>query len=469
MPSFKEQRVRDPLHGIIPFAANEFENAVWEVIQTPPFQRLRRVKQLGFSEFVYPGATHTRFAHSIGVFHTARKLMEIIRFHQQKKSSFSDSQAQLALAAALVHDVGHGAFSHAFEEVGKIFKLDLAEHETVSDHLIRDSEITSALNKLGSGFASDVANIVKGEGGATLYSAVVSSQFDADRLDYMRRDRLMTGSNHGAIDFDWLVDNIEIGSVSTGVDDVATGSVETFVLGGKAIYAAEAYVLGLFHLYPAVYLHKTTRGVEKIFTELLRQVIGLSANGSRQKDVGLPAHHPIVKFAKNPQQISNALALDDSVVWGALPMLADAKNPRIAEFADRLRNRKLFKAMDIRERIRAEAGKKDSGDFAIELDRITATAELKIKDWNSSNCHDEPRILLDSYKRSPYKEQDLSKGPINQIMIRNSSNELVDLGKLSPTVAAIEPFRVFRAYMDKNDDKAIEFLEGIIKDGKMTL
>ena len=123
------QRIRDPLHDLIEFEmSNELECMLWDVLQTRPFQRLRRVKQLGFCDLVYPGASHSRFAHSVGVFHTARQLMEIVRKH-----SSQDSKEQRALAAALVHDLGHGPFSHSFEEVGRRLQLKLADHEKMSN------------------------------------------------------------------------------------------------------------------------------------------------------------------------------------------------------------------------------------------------------------------------------------------------------------------------------------------------
>jgi len=183
------QRIRDPLHNIIEFDDNTFERHMWQVIQTRPFQRLRRIKQLGFSELVYPGATHTRFAHSIGVFHTARMLMKIVAKSLDNKRD--DRRAEVALAASLLHDVGHGPFSHSFEDVGKRLGLKMADHEKVSDALIREGEIAHSLKELGSGFASDVADLIGHSGKRDIYGAVVSSQFDADRLDYMRRDRLI--------------------------------------------------------------------------------------------------------------------------------------------------------------------------------------------------------------------------------------------------------------------------------------
>jgi HD superfamily phosphohydrolase len=188
------------------------------------------VKQLGFSDLVYPGASHSRFAHSVGVFYTARQLMAVVRRHVDQ-----ESKERRALAAALVHDLGHGPFSYAFEKVGSRLNLKLADHENMSDALIRRSEISEVLNELGSGFADDVADIIQKDDIKTVQHAVVSSQFDADRLDYMRRDRMMTGTQHAAIDFRWLIANLEIGSVPVGVDDTPIGTVETFVLGPNAI------------------------------------------------------------------------------------------------------------------------------------------------------------------------------------------------------------------------------------------
>ncbi len=243
---------------------------MWNVIQTRPFQRLRRVKQLGFSELVNRGATHTRLAHGIGVFHTARMLVSVIKQHLGDQR-FEPPKAETALAAALLHDVGHGPFSHAFEEVGKRLGLKMARHEALSDALIRSGDVSAALGEWHGGFASEVADVVVRDGPKNIYGAVVSSQFDADRLDYMRRDRLMTGTHHGAIDFDWLLSNIEIGEVSYGVDDESVGKTETFVLGSKATYAAESYLLGLFQLYPTVYFHKTTRGAENAVKRICRR------------------------------------------------------------------------------------------------------------------------------------------------------------------------------------------------------
>jgi HD domain len=286
---FKKQRIRDPVHNLIEFRAEEFENSLWRALETRPFQRLRRVKQLGFSDFVYPGAGHSRFAHSIGVFHTARQLMKVINDHLGQH--FELSKARVALAAALVHDLGHGPFSHAFEDVGRRLGLKMADHEHVSDLLIRQSEVSEALRPLGSGFANDVADLIKSSGPGNMYSAVVSSQFDADRLDYS--------------------------------------------------------------------------SAEKIFSELLQRVIRLTVDDSSTQ-TGLLENHPLVRFGREPDKIGSILALDDTVVWGSLSQMAGASDNVVSELAGRLRDRRLYKCVDVRARLGHLLGKDGSGLSRIE-------------------------------------------------------------------------------------------------------
>ena len=451
------QRIRDPLHNLIEFEmGSEFEHTLWRVIQTRPFQRLRRIKQLGFSDLVYPGATHSRLAHSVGVFHTARRLMSVIKRSTPRPE---ESKVHQALAAALVHDLGHGPFSHAFEAVGKRLKLKAADHEFVSDVLIRDSEVSVALQELGSGFANDVADIIKGVGKKNMYRALVSSQFDADRLDYMRRDRLMTGTQHAAIDFEWLIANLEVGSVTYGVDESSVGKVETFVLGPKAVHAAEAYVLGLFQLYPTVYFHKATRGAEKLFTEVLSRLVELAKNDQFAK-TGLPSNHPLIRFAKYPEEPKNILSLDDTVIWGALSLMVDAEDDIISSFSVRLRDRKMFRCVDIR----VDLGQKHSGSAAaeIELDRKCTSIKKRLETW-SEDPKNARKILIDEALRSPYKTVDESEGPLGRINIKDSSGNLVDLKSQSAVVNAVQPFKLFRVYLDRDDSETRRQLDGIIE------
>jgi HD superfamily phosphohydrolase len=367
-----------------------------------------------------------------------------------------------ALAASLVHDLGHGPFSHAFEDVGERLGLKMANHEYVSDVLIRDSEVADELRALGSGFPGDVADIISGRGQHTIYSAVVSSQFDADRLDYMRRDRLMTGTQQSEIDFEWLMANLEVGAISYGVVEDSVGEVQTFVLGPKAIYAAEGFVLGLFQLYPTVYFHKATRGAEKIYTELLARVFTLVRDGS-VPNTGLSETHPLVKFARTPDNVGCALALDDTVIWGALSLMADAADPSLAELAIRLRDRKLYKCVDVR--VRLAQAKGDAAAIAPEGDRACTEIKKKLTDWSSSPAFEAPRILLDEESRSPYKRVAETNGPLDQINMRTDGGHLVDLANRSKVVAEIEAFKLFRVYHAEEDEQAKSAIDSIVEEG----
>ena len=457
------QRVRDPIHNLIEFDTNdELERVAWKIIQSRPFQRLRRIKQLGFSELVYPGATHTRFAHSIGVFHTARELMNIVR---KKAPEDQSSREKIALAAAIVHDVGHGPFSHAFETVGKRLGLKLADHEVMSDELIRNGEIAEILNsEIMEGFAANVANMIKKEGQITLHNSVVSSQFDADRLDYMQRDRLMSGSKHSAIDLTWLLANLDIGQVSTGVDDTEVGTIPTFVIGPKAIQAAEAYVLGLFQLYPTIYFHKATRGAEKLFTELLVRVVELVGDGSLDR-TGIPANHPLIKFAQEPEALETALGLDDTVVWGSLQLMKESADPLLSAMAERLLERNLFKCFDIRAKVTHMCDPHNAGDpqDLEKIERCCASAVVKLQEWQENNKGDVPRVITDVAERKPYKTGGGSHGPTEQINVRTDGGELIDLSQRSEIVKSLSVYRLTRAYYDSADDEAFQAINGIVE------
>ncbi|SDH06317.1 HD domain-containing protein [Roseospirillum parvum] len=466
----KPQRIRDPLHDLITFGSDQFQQTLWSVIQTEPFQRLRRVRQLGFSEFTFPGATHTRFAHSLGAFHTARRLMEIIKAHlESTHRQVKNHQADVAVAAALVHDVGHGMMSHAFEKIGKRFDLALADHEEVGRRVIQETEIAKAFEEMGSGFANDVAELIGRKGPGNLYDAVVSSQFDADRLDYMRRDSLMTGVRNSLIDFEWLMANLEVNEVKAVEDEVPVGEIETFVLGPKATQAAENYVLSLFHLYTSVYFHKATRGAEAVFTELMARLMTLIQADHTTK-TGLHEAHPFVRFAQEPTCLDRALKLDDTVFWGALPMLRSATDEEVARLAEMLLHRRLPCCRDVRLELERKKPphmamtKQERDDQRRWLTARQAHISERIEEWNAEDGAKVPRLMVDKDKRDCYTLFKQSKGPLNQIHMRSPDGSVVDMAHYSPIVAAAETFEFFRVYVDRDDQEARDALEAIIKE-----
>ena len=187
---FRTQRVRDPVHGLIVFRQGEpVDELAWRLINTSEFQRLRRIKQLGVSEFIFPGATHTRFSHCIGVFDTARMLIEIVKREIDSISEvFDDGKAEVAIIAALLHDLGHGPLSHTFEEVRKSQGITKRHEEWTAEIVLNPK---GEICKLLKGFRPErkfhkaVADLLASEDPKNIYHAIVSSSFDADRLDYL--------------------------------------------------------------------------------------------------------------------------------------------------------------------------------------------------------------------------------------------------------------------------------------------
>lgn len=232
----KTQRLRDPIHDLIVFDENdEVDRVAWELLNEPEFQRLRRIRQLGVSEFVYASATHTRFAHSVGVFHNARRLLKIIRREidlGRVSGAYDHDRAKATLMAALLHDIGHGPFSHAFEEarkfIAEIHSKDsvgkIRKHEAFTADMIvaDDSNIRGLLAKIGVS-ADEVGDLLRAENPKDMYHSVVSSSFDADRLDYLQRDRYMTGTGAGAIDIGWLMDNVRVAEIDVSAPEGADG------------------------------------------------------------------------------------------------------------------------------------------------------------------------------------------------------------------------------------------------------
>lgn len=448
--SVRKQRIRDPLHDLIEFGGEGLEEVCWRILESRPFQRLRRVKQLGFSDFVYPGATHSRFSHSIGVFHTARMLVGIVE--KSSPHSRDNVASDAAIAAALVHDLGHGPFSHAFEDALKKIG-EGRRHETRTVEILKLPEIGDALNSLRPGFAKFVSNIISREDPSSMYDAIVSSQFDADRLDYMRRDRLMSGTQHSAIDFSWLLANLRVRRVKTGQDEVGIGEVETLVVENKGLLAAETYVLGLFHLYHAVYLHKTTRGFEKIFSDLVYRIAIHAKNDSITR-TGLARGHPIIRFLKDPKILENFLCLDDAIIWGALPTLANAKDAVIAELATRLVKRQKYRAHRITPQLVAKLGDRAPEAEARIREKIQAlTKRLKFDQ--------SPSVFDDMATRDPYKRTRSGGIGLDRILVETSQGNLVDLREESAVVRALKTFGEYRVYT--RDDAAADKVRAIIE------
>jgi HD superfamily phosphohydrolase len=358
----KTERIRDPIHDMIVFRSEEpLDMTAWSLLETPDVQRLRRIKQLGVSEFVYPSAAHTRFAHSVGVFQNARRLVRIIEREIKLKrvdGDFDPHRADVAVLAALLHDIGHGPFSHAFEEARKSIaeergdgsaRAKIRKHEAFTAEMVEDPKGAIApILAAAKVEAKEVADLIRAETPTDMYHAIVSSSFDADRLDYLERDRYMTGVGAGAIDIEWLMDNVRVADIDVAPADAGKDAIfrHSFCLLYKARDAAEDFLLARYRLYTNVYFHKTTRGIEQLVGALFREVARLASAGA--KISGINPENPLIRFfANDGETLENYRLLDDVLVWGAIHSLALTGDGICRDLAARILNRKRPACVDV--------------------------------------------------------------------------------------------------------------------------
>ena len=436
MPTAK--RIRDPIHGLIRFEAeSEVDQLAWQLLDAPEVQRLRAIKQLGFLHLVFPGATHTRFAHSIGVYSVARKLLDIIA-RQLGPADFDAGRARVAALSALLHDVGHGPLSHVFEKAEHSV-LGTGVHERWSVRVITgDTAVFSILERATPGLARQVADELSGKGPRDIYSAVVASHFDADRLDYLERDRQMTGLASASIDLTWLLDSLR-------VEDLPDqwGGGAGLVLAPKGLRAAEEYLLARINLYRQIYLHKTSRGAELMMAALAGRLAGLITDG-RAAAIGLAAGHPLLAHFGGKASLASFLALDDEVLGGALADLEHSDDAQLAELASRLRRRRIYKCFDAGQRIRSPGGP--------ELSNFAALLRARA---GSMGLTEDLTLLTDAARVDAISSFG-QHGPRSQrpVLVRASPDgPPVAIVDVSPLVAAIAPEEVMRFYVPTDEHR----------------
>ncbi|MFO7872685.1 MAG: HD domain-containing protein [Candidatus Undinarchaeales archaeon] len=236
--------IKDPIHGSL-----QLKNHEIQVLDTYEMQRLRNIKQLGFTYFVYPSATHTRFEHSLGTFYLASKLAGNLELN--------DSETDKLRLAALLHDVGHGPFSHGSEEALKLHNPEVARHEENTVELVKKSKISDILKE--NGFKpKEIAEIATGKKG--VLSDIISGQIDVDRMDYLVRDSYYTGAAYGVIDLERLLETLSIRKRKLAVEP-------------DGLFSAEALLLARYLMYPTVYQHHTGRIIHSMYSEAISECL----------------------------------------------------------------------------------------------------------------------------------------------------------------------------------------------------
>jgi uncharacterized protein len=438
----QKRRLMDPIHGLITFDVGDVDQVAWELINTAEFQRLRRIKQLGFSEYVFPGATHSRFAHSIGVFHNARRLVRVVE--QQTGTKPDEGRVFQTCIAALLHDVGHGPYSHSFEKVQKeISESHAKKHEDWSAEIIGQHG-GSIARILGSNIAADIAKRLKKKDPSDIFDSIVASQFDGDRLDYLVRDRYMTGVQLGGFDIDWLFDSIRVGRITVGYEgkDDDAYEVDALYLSDKGIRAAEGYLIARFHMYEQVYLHKSTRCMEIMFQKLLREVANDIKN-SGQTCAIFPETSPLGKFLRGKLLgVSDYLSLDDSSLSEAVGRLAGV-NGGIGMLAQRLLTRNLYKCFDI-----GRMNQSQDGHSIMKFKR----GLLELKKTSPHLKLLEDKTVLSPYKLHGYDEP----GALQKVLIgsdKGGDSSPKDVKNKSSIIASLSEVDIFRVYVESTETK----------------
>lgn len=335
--------LRDPVHGLVAFEG-EAERVVGPLLGTREVQRLRRVRQLGMTSLVFPGAEHSRFAHAIGAAHVMARLQERVRSRQQglpRELRLDDTSARDALAAALLHDLGHGPFSHLFEEV-----LPHARpHEEWTVAVVRDpsTEVHRALAALDAEMPARVAALITGAHPLRWLSDTVSGVLDVDRCDYLLRDSHMTGVAYGIYDLDWLLRALSFAELPADGWDAGDRWVLA-IEGRKGLPPIESYFLARHFMYQQVYHHKATRAAEALVRAIFRRV------AERIRDGAPPTATPSALRAAvlgERMEIGAYLDLDDPMLMHALAEWERDRDPILADLARRLRARALPKTVPL--------------------------------------------------------------------------------------------------------------------------
>lgn len=375
--------IRDAVHGLIRIEPGD--EVLRDLIDTPEFQRLRRIRQLGVSSMTYPGAEHSRFAHSLGVMNFAQRILGALQ-HRYKNSTANDiihRYQTIVKAAALLHDVGHGPFSHMME---RAFSL-VSNHEAKTSHLIRspESQISAVLQHHNID-PQAVCEMIDKVSEHRFLVDVISSQLDADRMDYILRDALATGVRYGAYDSEWLINSLCIGNEPQQTLPSPPNQWRLCLEERRGLYSAEQLIIARMHMSLQVYFHKATRGWEAHLLCLFNQAADLAVKNQ------LPLTTPeiVKRFFVGQGELTHVefLLFDEAILTHAFQVWSlsgASEHRRLAELASGFLTRK-------------------KSFFCQELKPIGFTKSTKLQRLLSDHGREGIDWLLDEINFNSYKD-----------------------------------------------------------------
>ena len=396
----REKVFRDPIHGQI-IVDNQI---ILDLINTPEFQRLRRIKQLGTSSFTFHGAEHSRFGHCLGVYEITREMCNYFQRnypHQQAGDGrWDDRERPVSLCAALLHDLGHGPYSHTFEH---IFNTD---HEQITRQLITSpgTNINRILRRVSPDFPHQVASVIDHTYENQQVVQMISSQVDADRMDYLQRDSYYTGTNYGKFDLDRVLHVMR--PVKNGI---------AFEISG--MHAVEDYIISRLQMYLQVYFHPVSRAMEVILDHLLMRAKHIYEHPNEFAPQFTP--YMLMPFFNKHFTLDDYLALDDGVLTTYFNHWTHSNDDILNDLANRFLNRRPFKSA-IYDR--------ETADLLPTLRQLIRTAGFDERYYTAVN--DSFKLPYDTYNPKASKPQ-------TQIELVQPNGDFIELSQVSTLVASV--------------------------------
>ncbi|MDO3412917.1 HD domain-containing protein [Saccharibacillus sp. CPCC 101409] len=396
MPSFikplREEKVfKDPVHNYV----HVQDRTIWSLINTSEFQRLRRIRQLGTTYLTFHGAEHSRFSHSLGVYEITRRI--ISQFERGGYPDWPVEENMVAMCAALLHDLGHGPFSHSIEEA---FQMD---HEDWTCKIILgDTDVNRVLKEVSADLPERVASVIRKDYEQEIVVNLITSPLDADRMDYLLRDAYFTGVNYGTIDIDRILRMLR----------PHNGRI---VVKESGMHAVEDYLMSRYQMYWQVYFHPVTRSSEIILRQIFRRAAELHKEGYAFEF--LP--QPLPGLFVNELSVKEYLKLDESLIQTTFMQWSDEKDPILRELCCRFLHRRLYKYVEV-----------DSIDMET-IDEIRASFE-------QVGLHPEYDFEIDFPTDLPYdvfRPDDSGMG--NGIILIDKQGKLREISEVSDIIRSI--------------------------------
>lgn len=403
----EEKVFKDPVHNYV----HVQDELIWKLINTPEFQRLRRIRQLGTTFLTFHGAEHSRFSHSLGVYEITRRI--ISQFERSGYEDWPREERMVALCAALLHDLGHGPYSHSIEEA-----FHMNHEDWTCRILLEDTEINRILKSADESLPDKVASVIRKDYDKAIVVNLVSSPLDADRMDYLLRDAYFTGVNYGTIDIDRILRMLR----------PYHGRV---VVKESGMHAVEDYLMSRYQMYWQVYFHPVTRSSEILLRQIFR----------RAKDLWLSSYSfgfmidPLPGLFTRELTVKEYLQLDESLVQTVFMKWQQEQDPLLSRLCERFMDRNLYKY--------------------VEMDQLDMETLEEIKTaFEAAGLNPEYDLEVDSPADLPYDvyrpEEELHS---HQILLLDSQERLRDISEASDIVRSISGIHRGKYYLYFPADK----------------